>query len=164
MLGMNYLAVVVTAVAAIATSSVWYIVFGKARIELLGKEPGASVDTTKPQPARMAVEIVRTLVVTCVLAHFVVLLGITGWISAVKLGLWLWIGFPFMILVGSVLWDTTGRLFARTSRSSARGLLQSPNGKRTRASKPGWEPRFAILSSPTTTRERRCAAWAACRC
>jgi hypothetical protein len=105
MLGMNYLAVVVTAVAAIATSSVWYIVFGKARIELLGKEPGASVDTTKPQPARMAVEIVRTLVVTCVLAHFVVLLGITGWISAVKLGLWLWIGFPFMILVGSVLWD-----------------------------------------------------------
>jgi hypothetical protein len=34
-----------------------------------------------------------------------VLLGITGWISAVKLGLWLWIGFPFMILVGSVLWD-----------------------------------------------------------
>ena len=99
------MAVVVTSVAAIATSSVWYIVFGKARIELLGKEPGASVDTTKPQPARMAVEIVRTLVVTCVLAHFVVLLGITGWISAVKLGLWLWIGFPFMILVGSVLWD-----------------------------------------------------------
>ena len=105
MLGINYLAIVVTSVAAIATSSVWYIVFGKARIELLGKEPGASVDTTKPQPARMAVEIVRTLVVTCVLAHFVVLLGITGWISAVKLGLWLWIGFPFMILVGSVLWD-----------------------------------------------------------
>ena len=105
MLGINYLAVVVTSVAAIATSSVWYIVFGKARIELLGKEPGASVDTTKPQPARMAVEIVRTFVVTCVLAHFVVLLGITGWISAVKLGLWLWIGFPFMILVGSVLWD-----------------------------------------------------------
>ena len=99
------MAVVVTSVAAIATSSVWYIVFGKARIELLGKEPGASVDTTKPQPARMAVEIVRTLVVTCVLAHFVVLLGITGWISAVKLRLWLWIGFPFMILVGSVLWD-----------------------------------------------------------
>ena len=99
------MAVVVTAVAAIATSSVWYIVFGKTRIELLGKEPGASVDTTKPQPARMAVEIVRTLVVTCVLAHFVVILGITGWISAVKLGLWLWIGFPFMILVGSVLWD-----------------------------------------------------------
>ena len=105
MLGINYLAVAVTAVAAIATSSVWYIVFGKARIELLGKEPGASVDTTKPQPARMAVEIVRTLVVTCVLAHFVVLLGITGWVSAVKLGLWVWIGFPFMILVGSVLWD-----------------------------------------------------------
>ena len=105
MLGMNYLAMVATAVAAIATSSVWYIVFGKARIELLGKAPGASVDTTKPQPARMAVEIVRTLVVTCVLAHFVVLLGITGWVSAVKLGLWVWIGFPFMILVGSVLWD-----------------------------------------------------------
>ena len=102
---MNYLAVVAATVAAIVASSLWYIVFGKARVELLGKEPGAAVDTRKPQPAKIAVELFRTLIVTYVLARFVVLLGITSWLGAVQLGIWLWVGFPFMILSGSVLWD-----------------------------------------------------------
>ena len=102
---MNYLAVVAATVAAIVASSLWYIVFGKARVELLGKEPGATVDTRKPQPAKIAVELFRTLIVTYVLARFVVLLGITSWLGAVQLGIWLWVGFPFMILSGSVLWD-----------------------------------------------------------
>jgi len=101
----NYLAVVAATVAAIVASSLWYIVFGKARVELLGKEPGATVDTRKPQPAKIAVELFRTLIVTYVLARFVVLLGITSWLGAVQLGIWLWVGFPFMILSGSVLWD-----------------------------------------------------------
>ena len=102
---MNYLAVVAATVAAIVASSLWYIVFGKARVELLGKEPGATVDTRKPQPAKIAVELFRTLIVTYVLARFVVLLEITSWLGAVQLGIWLWVGFPFMILSGSVLWD-----------------------------------------------------------
>jgi hypothetical protein len=37
MVGMNYLAVVVAAVAAFVASTVWYIAFGKARAELLGR-------------------------------------------------------------------------------------------------------------------------------
>ena len=102
---MNYLALIAATVAAFVASSLWYVIFGKARVELLGKEPGATVDTRKPQPAKIAVELFRTLIVTYVLARFVVLLGITSWLGAVQLGIWLWVGFRFMILSGSVLWD-----------------------------------------------------------
>ena len=33
------------------------------------------------------------------------LLGVSGWMGAVHLGLFLWIGFPLIILTGSVLWE-----------------------------------------------------------
>lgn len=102
---MNYLALIAATVAAFVASSLWYVIFGKARVELLGKEPGATVDTRKPQPAKMAVEIFRTLIVTYVVARFVALLGIASWSGALQFAVWLWIGFPLMILSGSVLWD-----------------------------------------------------------
>ena len=53
----------------------------------------------------MLAEIARTSLVVYVFARFVVQLGITGWRDAVLLALWVWLGFPFMILVGSVMWD-----------------------------------------------------------
>jgi hypothetical protein len=81
------------------------MVFGKQRMELLGNDAGATADMRKVQPWKILGEIVRTFIVTYVLARFVVLLGIVDWKSAVRLGLWLWFGFPFMILVGSVVWD-----------------------------------------------------------
>ena len=103
--GINYLAVVVAAVAAFVMSSVYYILFGKERMKLLGDTPGAAADMRRVRPLKMLGEIVRTLVVAYVLARFVVLLGVVDWKGAVQLGTWLWIGFPLMILVGSVVWD-----------------------------------------------------------
>jgi len=40
-----------------------------------------------------------------VIARFVALLGLTSWMGAVQFGLFLWIGFPVILLAGSVLWD-----------------------------------------------------------
>jgi hypothetical protein len=45
MVGMNYLAVVVAAVAAFVASTVWYIAFGKARAGLLGRGSVAIAET-----------------------------------------------------------------------------------------------------------------------
>lgn len=70
MLGINYLAVVVAAVAAFVVSTVWYIVFGKAMMKLQGAKPDAMADMEKPQPWKILVEIVRSLVVAYVLARF----------------------------------------------------------------------------------------------
>lgn len=107
MLGINYLAVVVAAVAAFVVSTVWYIVFGKEVMKLRGAKPDAMADMEKPQPWKILVEIVRSLVVAYVLGRFVVLLGVVEWRGAVQLGVWVWIGFPITLLVGSVIWENT---------------------------------------------------------
>jgi hypothetical protein len=60
----------------------------------------------------MLLEFVRSLVVAYVLARFVVLLNITHWTSGVELGLWLWIGFPIVLLAGSVLHENVPRKLA----------------------------------------------------
>ena len=53
----------------------------------------------------LLLELVRSFVVTLVMAHVIALAGIVGWLDAVQLGVWLAIGFPVMIRTGSVLWD-----------------------------------------------------------
>lgn len=105
MLEVHYLSVLVTAVAAFVMSSVWYTVFGKARMELLGQNPRATADMRKVPAWKKAAELVRELVIAYVVARFVVMLGVVDWKAAVQLGFWLWFGFVFMILVGAVVWD-----------------------------------------------------------
>ena len=105
MLEIHYLSVVVAAVAAFVMSSVWYTIFGKARMELLQNNPRATADMRKVPAWKKAAELVREFVIAYVVARFVVLLGVPEWKAAVQLGVWLWFGFVFMILVGSVVWD-----------------------------------------------------------
>jgi hypothetical protein len=105
MLEINYLAVVVAAVAAFVVCSVWYIIFGKARMNYLGLDANAMADMQKPLAWKMIGEFARSIIVAYVLAYFVVHLDITDWMGAVQLGILMWIGFPFVLLVGSVIWD-----------------------------------------------------------
>lgn len=101
----HYLSIVVAAVAAFVMSSIWYTIFGKARMELLQQDPRATADMRKVPAWKKAAELGRELIITYVVAHFVVLLGVVDWKAAVQLGIWLWFGFVFMILVGAVVWD-----------------------------------------------------------
>jgi hypothetical protein len=103
-LKIHYLAVVVAAAAAFVMSSIWYTAFGKARMDLLDKDPRAT-DMRKVPGWKKATELVREIVIAYVVARFVVLLGVREWKAAVQLGVWLWFGFVFMILVGAVVWD-----------------------------------------------------------
>ncbi|HJU97319.1 MAG TPA: DUF1761 domain-containing protein [Jiangellaceae bacterium] len=95
----NVLAVAVAAVAAFILSALWYGVFGRQLAEL---------DDAYAEPGRMpawkvAVELVRSLVVATVLAWLAVTIDITEWTGAVGLGLVLWVGFPVVLLTGSVI-------------------------------------------------------------
>src|SRR5260370_3209503 len=105
MLEIHYLHVVVTDVSEFVMSSIWYTVFGKARMELLDQDQRATADMRKVAAWKKATELVRELVIAYVVARFVVLLGVVGWKAAVQLGFWLWFGFVFMILLGAVVWD-----------------------------------------------------------
>ena len=89
MLEIHYLRVLVTAVAAFVMSSVWYTVFGKARMKLLDQDPRATADMRKVPAWKKAAELVLELVITYVVARFVVLLGIAHRQAAVQLGFWL---------------------------------------------------------------------------
>ena len=98
MIRINYFAVGVAVVAAFVVSSVWYspLLFGKKFMELSGVGPSAV-----PNPGKIAGELVRTFILACVLARFVVLLKLVDRKGALRLGVWLWIGFPVVLLSGS---------------------------------------------------------------
>src|SRR5205807_7373866 len=76
MLEIHYLHVVVTAVSAFVMSSIWYTVFGKARMALLDQDPRATADMRKVPAWKKATELVRELVIAYVVARFVVQLGV----------------------------------------------------------------------------------------
>jgi hypothetical protein len=102
MLGINYLAVVVAAVAAFVAASVWYIVFGK---ELAKVSTAFAEALQKRQPRKMLVVLGQSLVLALVLAYVIGLIGDVDWMGAVRVGVLLWIGLSAMQWVGSILWE-----------------------------------------------------------
>ncbi len=104
MLKMNYLAVIVAATAAFVVGPVWYspLLFGDEWMTLRGMDSAAMAELTPPLRVLIA-EFVRVFVVAYVLARFVVLIGVVDGKGAVQLGLWVWLGFQAILLVGSVL-------------------------------------------------------------
>jgi Protein of unknown function (DUF1761) len=97
----NYLALVVAVIAAFVASSLWYspLLFGKQFLELSGVAPSG------PSAVKIVGELVRTAILAYVLGRLLVLLRVADWKAAVRLGLGLWIGFPVVLLSGSVMWQ-----------------------------------------------------------
>jgi len=105
MLHVNHLAVVTAAVVAFVASSVWYLLFGNVMMRLRGTSPGTAAEMSNVPAWKKLAEVLRNVVVAYVLARFVALLGVVGWPSAARLGLWVWLGFPAILLSGSVMWE-----------------------------------------------------------
>jgi hypothetical protein len=98
----NFLALIVVVVVAFIASSFWYspLLFGREFLELSGL---ATAPT--PNAAKALCELFRTFVLAYVVAHLVLRLNIADWRDALRLGLWLWVGFPVVLLTGSMLWQ-----------------------------------------------------------
>lgn len=101
MIGINYLAVVVATVAAFIASAAWYVLFSKQRAKL----SNVATNKARPSPWTMLAELFRAFVLAVILAGLVAQLGIADWVSAVRLGLVMWIGFPLILLLGSVMYE-----------------------------------------------------------
>jgi hypothetical protein len=100
----NFLAIGVAAVAVFVVSTVWYIAFGKQLAQL----SPAYADTeanARPPAWKVAVELLRSVVVASVLAGLAVGLDITDWTGGVILGVATWIGFPVVLWTGAVMWE-----------------------------------------------------------
>ena len=102
MFGINFLAVVVAALAAFVVSAAWYIVWGP---ELAKVSAAFAQGMQKRQPWKMLVVIVQSFIVALVLAYFLGLIGNVDWLGAVMVGVLLWIGLAAMQWVGSILWE-----------------------------------------------------------
>ena len=107
MVHVNYLAVLVAAVAVFVLGWLWYspLLFFKPWMRLRCMDPVAAMSGAKMPAGKLFIELVRCLVLAYVIARFVDLLGVNNWIGAVHFGLFLWIGFPVILLTGSVLWE-----------------------------------------------------------
>jgi hypothetical protein len=95
----NYLAVAVSAVAAFMLSAAWYALFGKQ----LARLSEAYADAGSPPAWTVVAELARSLVVATVLAGLAVSIDVTDAAGAVTLGFATWIGFPVVLLTGSVV-------------------------------------------------------------
>ncbi len=98
----NHVSVIIAAIAAFVVSSVWYIIFGKILMELSGIDPATTANESMPA-WKMLAEFGRSLVLAYVLSYFVSALDIINWKNALKFCLLIWIGFPVILLFGSVI-------------------------------------------------------------
>jgi uncharacterized protein DUF1761 len=107
MVHVNYLAVLVAAIAVFVLGWLWYspLLFFKPWMRLRGLDPDAAMAGAKIPGGRLLIEFVRCIVLAYVIARLVALLGVSSWLGAVHFGLSVWIGFPVVLLTGSVIWD-----------------------------------------------------------
>ncbi len=107
MVHVNYLPVLVSAVVVFVLGWLWYspLLFFKPWMRLRGMDPAAAMAGAKMPAGKLVVELARCIILAYVIAGFVTLLGIRTWIYAIHFGLVLWIGFPVILLTGSVLWE-----------------------------------------------------------
>jgi hypothetical protein len=95
----NYLAALAATVGAFVVSGIWYAVFGQA---LVHAQP-ASEAPAKMAPWQLAVEILRSAIVALAVAYLFATLRPEGWLAAAGFGIILWLAFPAVLLLGSVV-------------------------------------------------------------
>jgi hypothetical protein len=102
MIRTKHLSVAAAVVAAFIASSLWYspVIFGKQFIELSGMSSAAG-----PAGTKIALELLRNVVLALVILRLTSLLRFADWKNAMKLSALLWIGFPAILLSGSVMWQ-----------------------------------------------------------
>lgn len=109
----NYLAVIVSAIALLIVSFVWYgPLFGKAWMAAVGFDkatPEEMEKGKKEMPKNAAIQFVTALIMAYVMTHTLTYAGAyletSGLILGLMTGFWLWLGFVVPVSIGSVLWD-----------------------------------------------------------
>ena len=102
MIGLNFLAIAAAAIAVVVVSTVYYMAFTSQLRQL---SPAYATADARPPIWKLAVELIRSFVVGAVVAGIAALIGVVELVGAVQLGMALWVGFPVVLLTGSVIWE-----------------------------------------------------------
>lgn len=100
---LSVLAVGLAGLAAFVSSGAYYAVFGEqlARVSATG-----ATDSRMP-PWKLAVEVMRTLVVAAAVAGLAAVGNVNTWAEGLLLGFVLWVGFPLMLWIGAIVHEGT---------------------------------------------------------
>lgn len=108
MLELNYLAILVAAIVSFVIGWAWFspVLFMKQWIALSGVTPEkVEVGGKQKMMQSMVIMFVLVLISAYVLAYFVHALGVTTVLEAVRLAIWVWLGFMATIQLGPFLWE-----------------------------------------------------------
>lgn len=107
MVHVNYLAVLVATVVVFVLGWLWYspLLFFKPWMRARGMDPDAAMAGAKMPAGKLVIEFIRCFVLAYIIAIFLSGRGVSGWMGAAHFGLLLWVGFPVVLLTGSVIWD-----------------------------------------------------------
>lgn len=94
----SYKGILFATIGAFIVSSIWYILFGN----VLTAGEGNTATAQGSPAATVLVELSRNLVLSSVLAYLLAELSIKTVTQALRLSGLLWVGFPVILLVGSV--------------------------------------------------------------
>ena len=103
MTDVNLLSVLAATIAAFVSGATYYAVLGGK----LADVSEAAAQGGQPPAWKLAVELLRGLVVAAVVAGVAVQAEIDEWSGGLLLGLALWIGFPFVLWTGAVIHENT---------------------------------------------------------
>lgn len=104
----NYLAILVSAIAGMVVGYLWYgPIFGKMWMSLSGitKEQIEAAKAKGGMGKNYAIAYVFAAVMAFVLGYFVNVLGVVDAGGAFQLTFWVWLGFIVTTMANSVLWD-----------------------------------------------------------
>ena len=103
----NYLAVLVAAISSMVLGFLWYgPLFGKTWMKLMSFDKKKMDEAKKKEMGKtVAAAFISALLMSYILAHFVVYAQAATWIDGVVAGLWIWLGFVATVMFGMVLWE-----------------------------------------------------------
>ncbi|WP_019200596.1 DUF1761 domain-containing protein [Tsukamurella sp. 1534] len=95
--------IAVAALVAFVLSSVYYVLLAPVEQRALG---GRALDRGRLGPAKVAAEVLRTVVVAAGFAWIADRSGLLSLPGSLALALVLWVTFPAVLLTGSIIWGT----------------------------------------------------------
>lgn len=103
----NYLAVLVAALAGMVIGSLWYspLLFGNTWIKLMGWKESEMKEKSKGAAGAMVGMFIGTLVTAYVFAHFTEYLALTTVQEGIQIAFWIWLGFVVPVCMSAVLFE-----------------------------------------------------------
>src|SRR5687767_1520697 len=103
----NFLSVILAAIAGLGIGAAWYspALFGRQWMALMGLSPEALSEGKEKMGRSYVMAFVSVLVMAYVLSHIMFFMGAASILEAVQIGGWMWLGFIVPVHLSGVLWE-----------------------------------------------------------